>query len=493
MSKKKKENKSGKLFIVILSILIIAVVVLTILLLSKLSFWKNTNSVNIGQNKNINGLTISGMTQAEAYTALDNYIKQKSENFSLILKHDDKIYTLNNQDYTINDDLHTIIDIAKGTKNPELEELNYFVEHGNSTMVSFNYIFQGLTEKIDKICQEIEIEPINSEITFHPDSKEMFEITEEQSGKKVDRAKLYDKINEQFQKTNSILVDLELEDAPAEITKEDNEKLTTLISSFSTNVSDSTGSRKHNVKLALSKFNGMKINPGESISFNEVTGPHTQDAGYKIATIILNGRFTDGVGGGICQASTTLYNALVLGGIRIDEVHKHTLPVRYVPLALDAMVSEGLSDMRFTNNLDYPIFIKTSSTSDKVSVEIYSMRQDVTYKTRSETVEVLKALPDEIVPDTKGEYTDKVLFKGETYRLSYSKEGYDVNSYIQVWQNGIMLSENLLRHEIYKPQAGIIIEGVYEPIESVPIIEDTNTDSSDTNFLFSNSSSQLCP
>jgi len=228
------------------------------------------------------------------------------------------------------------------------------------------------------------------------------------------------------------------------------------------------------VKLALSKFNGMVINPHESVSFNDITAPHTLSNGYEIATIILNGRFVDGVGGGICQASTTLYNALVLAGATIDEVHKHTLPVKYVPLALDAMVSEGGSDLRFTNNSDYPLFIKTSSTANDVTVNIYSMalQDGITYSTRSETIRTLPALEDRIIPDSRKEYTDHVIFKGETYRLTYPREGYEVVSYLQTWQNGELIAEKVLRKETYQPQPGIIMEGILEPIDGMNIITD---------------------
>ena len=239
----------------------------------------------------------------------------------------------------------------------------------------------------------------------------------------------------------------------------------------------------------------MIVQPKESISFNEITSPHTLDNGYQIATIISEGKFVDGVGGGVCQASTTLYNALILAGMQIDEVHKHTLPVRYVPLALDAMVS-GNSDMRFTNNTDYPIFIKTSSTSEDVTVSIFSKKTDVTYKTRSETLKEIPALPDKIVPDTKQEYVDKVLFKGETYRLTWGRGGYDTKSYLQTWQDGKMINEKLLRHEIYQPQPGIIIEGIAEPIEELPIIENEDNNQPldiDNNFLFNTTPTNLSP
>ena len=133
-------------------------------------------------------------------------------------------------------------------------------------------------------------------------------------------------------------------------TIEDLKQKTILRSKFSTNYSKSTENRKSNVRTALGAFNGQIIMPEQEVSFNEITGARTKENGYKPANIILNGVYVQGSGGGVCQASTTLYNALLLSNIEILEVSKHSLPASYVPLALDAMVSEGISDLKFKNN-----------------------------------------------------------------------------------------------------------------------------------------------
>ena len=491
----RQKTKKKPIFAITAIILILILAILIGIIISKLQIWKNNNGTIILPNTEINGINISNMTKADAIEKVSAYIKDKTNNFSLTLKYGDKIHIIDKDDYTINPDIATIVEVSNKQSDDIdiLSSLNYFTSHGNSTEVSFSYIFQGIDAKINSICESIETQPIDSTISFDPNRDEMFEITKSEKGTKVNRTKLYENINKQFQLTNQILVELELEEALPELTEEDNMELTSLVSKFSTKVSDSTGGRKHNVNLALSKFNGLIINPGESISFNDITSPHTLDNGYKIATIILNSRFVDGVGGGICQASTTIYNALLQAGATINEVHKHTLPVKYVPLALDAMVSEGIADLKITNNTASPMYIKTTNTSDDVTVEVYSRANPngLTFTTRSETIKTLPALEDKIVPDVNKEHSDKVIFKGEKHRLTYARDGYEVNSYIQTWQDGKMIDERLHRHEIYQPQAGIIIEGTEEPIQDMPIIEDI-TDipdplDMDNNFLFSTS------
>ena len=423
----------------------------------------------------VNGYNLSGMTHDQAVDYIQDVFSTSSENFNRTLTYNDKSWNFTKDDFEVNSDIFTIIEMSQlrdkevGSYPEQVDYLNTAQKEGRSINVAFNYIFVGLDDKINEVIKEIETDPVDSEIHFNPDGKEMFDITKEESGFKVDKIRLYDLINTEFLKTNQISVEIPMIEVLANTTMEDNRSLTHKLSEFSTNVADSTGGRKTNVKLALSKFNGMKVDAGETVSFNEITGPHTLESGYKLATVIYNSQFVEGVGGGICQASTTLYNALLTAGVQIDEVAKHTLPVKYVPLALDAMVSEYVADLKFTNASKYPIFIKTYSDENSVYVEVYGHKNEegYTYKTRSETIDTLSHTGDIVRPDTAQEYTDKVLFKGEYYRLTYPRVGYEAKAYLETYKDGVLIEEKEIRHEIYKPQNGIIIEGVEKPLEEI--------------------------
>ena len=417
------------------------------------------------------------MTRKEAGLILGNKFEEKADKFKLTINNEDQSWTFDKNDFEVNSDIHTIIDASEKREN-YLEDgearttlISQFEKLGSSVNVAFNYMFVGLDEKIEQIIKEVETEPVNSTITFNPNSKKLFTITDSKNGLRVDKAKLYKDINDQFISSNNVQVDLSFIEEVADITKEYNETLTQKVASFSTNVADSTGGRKQNVRLALEKFNGLILEPNQEISFNDITGPHTLENGYKIATIIYNGEFTDGVGGGICQASTTLYNALLLSGVEINEVHKHTLPVFYVPLALDAMVSEHTSDLRFTNTTENPMYIHTYSDKNSVTVDIYTKPSEYTYKTRSETIDTIKADGDKVISDTEGKYSSKVLFKGEYFRLSNAKDGYEAKSYLQKFKDGVMIEEQELRTEIYKAQMGVVIEGVEDLPDGVNPID----------------------
>lgn len=473
-SKVLKRDNANKLLLGLSAISLVLVMVV----MGQFFIMESEDPSNVIENGTmINGVNVGGMDYYDAEKLIYDVFKEKSENFSLTLKYKDKTWTFDKDDFKVNSEIHTIIEEAQKRNEivesyeKQTETLKDLQNDGASVNVAFNYIFVGLDEKIDEIIKEIEIEPVNSEIKFNAQNSNPFEVTEHKNGLRVNKEQLYFDINEQFNKTNNVEVEIKTFEQVADVTKQENLENTTQISTFVTYVSDSTGGRKSNVKKALDCFNGFVVDPNETVSFNKVTGPHTLDNGYKIATIIYNGRYVDGVGGGICQASTTLYNALLLADAEILEVHKHTLPVKYVPLAMDAMVSDYVADLKFKNVSDEPLYIQTVCDSESVRVNIYGKKLDKEIKTRSETLETIKHTGDKIVPDTNKEYSDKVLFKGEQYRLTYPRNGYEAKAYVEYYVDGKKVEEKEIRHEIYKPQNGIVVEGVEDVPAGMNIID----------------------
>ena len=176
------------------------------------------------------------------------------------------------------------------------------------------------------------------------------------------------------------------------------------LSTFSTNYAASNVNRTTNLRLAANKINGTVLMPGETFSYNQVVGERTIAAGYKEAPIYVSGRVEDGLGGGICQITTTLYNAAVFANLEIVERTNHQFVPSYVGAGRDATVVYGAIDFKFKNNRNYPIKIICSvsggvanfqilglKTSEDYDVEVYSRitSQSAGY-TNSETYKVLK-------------------------------------------------------------------------------------------------------
>jgi vancomycin resistance protein YoaR len=156
---------------------------------------------------------------------------------------------------------------------------------------------------------------------------------------------------------------------------------------------ESNPNREHNIALALSKFNGLVIENGQSVSFNKVVGKRTEERGFQEAKIILDGEFVPGIGGGVCQASTTLFNAVMASGMTIDKSSNHSLAISYVPIGRDAMVSSG-TDLCFTNNTGTTMYFEAGTTDANENhygaawVKIYGKKTPVKFKPRTQTTEM---------------------------------------------------------------------------------------------------------
>ena len=145
-----------------------------------------------------------------------------------------------------------------------------------------------------------------------------------------------------------------------------------LLASYSTKVYTKTKARMNNLNIVCKKISGVVVNPGEEFSYNNVAGPYDKAHGFGKATILLgNGKEVQGYGGGVCQVSSTLYNAVKDCNVEITERHNHSKDIHYVPRNQDATVSYGNLDFKFKNNNDYPIKIEASANKQKVTVEIY--------------------------------------------------------------------------------------------------------------------------
>ncbi len=248
-----------------------------------------------------------------------------------------------------------------------------------------------------------------------------------------------------------------------------NPKNLTLRAEFYTSYTASTEERKHNIALATKAIDGAFIDVGGEFSFNRTVGARTEARGYKNAKIIVNGKFVDGVGGGVCQVSTTLYNAVLLAGLKITEYHAHSLPVSYVAPSFDAMVNGGSADLRFINDTDNPIILHAVADESKLTVKIIGEPNLESYERVSKVIENIAPPQPEIIYDGDGEYPD--LYEGEQKVLSYGKNGLKSEGYIITKRNGKTVKNRKIRTDTYKPLKGLIIIGKATPPPEIEEIE----------------------
>lgn len=229
-------------------------------------------------------------------------------------------------------------------------------------------------------------------------------------------------------------------------------------SCFSTSFSTSGVARKNNIKVALEAFDGIILEVGEILSFNNTTGARTAENGYMQAKIITDGTFVEGYGGGVCQVSTTLYNACLLAGLEIVEVNNHSLPVSYIEPSFDAMVNSGSSDLVICNNTSGKIVITTSSKNDICKVKIFGEKNKFKITRFSEKTKIIPAEPDEIKTDLSTCESLNLLV-GEEKRLSYAKDGFCSNGYLNYYdENGVLVKTQKIRTNKYNPTRGIVVK-----------------------------------
>jgi vancomycin resistance protein YoaR len=201
--------------------------------------------------------------------------------------------------------------------------------------------------------------------------------------------------------------------------------------------------RTENVRLSSKELDSLLIKPGEVISFNETVGPRLMERGYRKAKIIINGKFEYGLGGGVCQVSSTLYNLLLLSGLEITERHSHSVRINYVPLGRDATVVYGKKDLVFLNNTESYLLLKTSLTGLELTMSLYgnvdSAKQDVNIYTK-----ILR-----IIPYTEVEVIDDSLPRETSELLNRGQNGYITETY-RVFKNGISSVEELVSKDYYQ-------------------------------------------
>ena len=338
---------------------------------------------------------------------------------------------------------------------------------GKSERQVVNFLLINFDRFLNNIKNENEVKAIDAKAEFVNNDKCVFKYSKDSDGLIIDEQTLFTNLLTNLSEgKTSFCVKANLVKKKADVCLYDVKQKTKLRSCESTSYASSEQGRRHNLLKSISCFNGLVVKKGESVSFNKITGAKSYENGYLDAKVILNGEFVMGVGGGVCQASTTIYNAALMAGLEIVEVHRHSLPVYYVPAGFDAMVSE-VSDMVFKNNTESDIYFKTYFKNERVYAEVYgeSMKKE-SYKRVSAKVRDIETKEDIIKQDVEGKYSDKITYKGEYFRVRTPRLGFEVNAYLQKYIDGKLVCEKLIRNEIYAAQKGVVYEGVKENVNN---------------------------
>lgn len=303
------------------------------------------------------------------------------------------------------------------------------------------YYLNGAREVADYICAASS-RPVEEPSARFTAGEEPFVYSEGNDGTECDREKLLNDISASL---NGNFGEVELEVKALKRTQnlERVKYCTQKLSAYTTYFSADSAERTHNIRLASEFVNGAVIMPGETFSFNHIVGARTEERGFKQAKIIEGGKFVQGTGGGVCQVSTTLYNAALLSGLEITEFHPHSLQVGYVAPSRDAMVSGDYFDLKFKNTRKTPVYVRVNCNLGSVCCTVYGEPDGFSYSVLSE-VESVVPRPEAVV--VEGD---------EDAVLSYGRDGTVSKSYLIKRANGGE-EKILLRKDSYPAVADVL-------------------------------------
>lgn len=336
---------------------------------------KDTEKKKIHKNIYIESEDIGGLTKEEA----TKVIRKKFRESEFIINYNDYRWIINPKDidfsYNIDESIEKAYKYTHSTDN--LLNIKRSIKLVTEEKYVINLISKydeiKLYNKIEEICKKINIKEKNASIEI----KDCGEIvrTESKEGLEVDTIKLKEQIYDMiiFHKIEPINLPVKI--IKPTLTTDDVKSINSVLGQYSTSFNEHSA-RGSNIHVAAISTSDKIITPQDVFSYNKATGYRSWSNGYKTAKVIVGGKYVNGEGGGVCQVSTTIYNASLLAGMQIEEVHNHTIQSHYAPRGRDAAVSYGYTDLKFKNGYNHPIYIKNIVNNGAITTKIYGCDKD---------------------------------------------------------------------------------------------------------------------
>lgn len=386
----------------------------------------------------VSGVDIGGMTVVQAKKALTDKELEARPVMNITVSVDDEIQVYTQDNFTFTYDTDKILEeekqfsekLSQGATFPTAEDKNgeeYFPDQIKEISATLN---QSSVEKLaEKINKKYDKKAKNARVTkFNPDAKDMFTFAEGTDGRNLDEDSLLSQLTSIVEQGNSTgeytgTVNEYTEVVKPKVNIDFLEENMVLLAQWQT-ISTNGANGNQNMKVSLEACNGSIIDPGEVWSFNDCTGDSNDTAnGYAPAGVIIDGSYTDGVGGGICQSSTTIYNAAVRSNLTIYERHNHTYPSSYAFSGFDAAIDYGNFDLKLKNDSKYQVFLACYMEGTTLYASFYGIKSDSydVIDTYSENYSIssssYRAKSFRVYKDAKGKTIDKEELPGSYYSL----------------------------------------------------------------------------
>ena len=431
---RKRPKRSKAPWIAVIAVVAVAVVIGGVYTIQK----RNTKKMQLALNVNtiypgitIEGVDVGGLSKADAFSKLEAEVNDALRQKQVTMTYGEESWGISFGAMGANYDLQAAVTEA------------YQLGRESEASLKERYA----------ITTPLEREAKDATMTR---SGGAFQITDSVDGFTVHTDEAVNEVCALVEQAEEGTVALTGESTPVEVTREELESSTDLLGTFSTSYTgnDSLG-RNINLIVGCEKINGTILAPGEVFSMNAGLGDQTYENGFRDAAVIVNGKIEDGIAGGVCQVTTTLYNAVVKAELEVVERSNHSLPVSYVPLGHDAAIAGDYIDFKFKNNTDYPVYLEAYAGGGQVVTKLYG------HETRDPSRKVeLDAEVDETIPKPAEKITEDPT-KPEGYReVTYTgKVGYRVSTYLVVYENGKQISRERFNRSTYKAVADEVTIG----------------------------------
>lgn len=394
----------------------------------------------------IDNVQVGGMTKGEAAEAVRKVHEDVSSSFDIVIAVGNENWHVNSERVPVSRNIEEVVEKAfasgrgnstslAGNAATPFEERVSQASAMRSNPVTFatkqDYDHEALRVLTDGIVNYVNRDPVNSTVHSFDFKTQTFTFTDDRPGARIDPDDLYSRVAELL---DDGVTKKELRIVPekilAEVTKTELMNRFGLISAYTTTTT-SDGKRNTNIQLSAEAISGKTVLPGEIFSFNAATGERTAAKGYQEAPAISGGQSKDEVGGGVCQTSSTLFNAVARADLEIIERNPHAWPSHYIEKGFDATVNWPGLDFKFKNNTEWPVFIIAGYSKRKVTVNIYGMSlgSDVRIDLESE---VVRTIPK---PEGTNYVINTSLAPGESKKTVIGRQGYEVNTW-KVWYQG---------------------------------------------------------
>ena len=408
----------------------------------------------------IDKLDVSGMTREEALAALESYEKNLGGQ-SIKLGIGDNVIEAKLSDLGVTFDNEDLVDEAIGVghvgnivkRNKDQKDLQH---SGKTFPLSWQTNEDTVRTYVENNCTKYDKKAQNASLTRENGAFNFVAGTEGLE-LNVDSAvrTISDYLENSWTSDNTAVLNLETQVTEPEGSAEELANIKDLLGSFTTSFSTSGSNRCKNVSSGASHINGTVLYPGEEFSAYETVSPFTEANGYAMAGSYLNGEVVDSMGGGICQVSTTLYNAVLRAELNVTERSPHSMTVHYVDLSEDAAIAGTYKDFKFVNSTEYPIYIEGYTTSDKkITFNIYGKETRDKNRTISFESQMVSETPaTTILQEDAGQ--------GIGYKAVSSKgsSGYVAELYKIVKVNGVETDRIKVNKSTYKGTNRVVTYG----------------------------------